>query len=35
MEYLSGIYSAMQGDTSSQPETYRGYLQQMNMELEE
>jgi hypothetical protein len=26
MEYLSGIYSAMQGDTSSQPETYRGLL---------
>ena len=26
IEYLSGIYSSMQGDTSSQPETYRGLL---------
>jgi hypothetical protein len=26
MEYLAGIYSAMQGDTSSQHETYRGML---------
>ena len=26
MEYLAGIYGAMQGDTSSQHETYRGML---------
>jgi hypothetical protein len=26
MEYLAGIYSSMQGDTSSQHETYRGML---------
>lgn len=26
IEYMSGIYSAMQGDTSSQHETYRGML---------
>mgnify|MGYP003124632095 CR=1 FL=1 len=26
MEYLAGIYSAMQGDTGSQHETYRGML---------
>ena len=26
MEYLAGIYSAMQGDTESQHETYRGML---------
>ena len=26
MEYLSGVYSQMQGDTQNQPETYRGLL---------
>jgi hypothetical protein len=26
LEYLAGIYSAMQGDTSSQPDTYKGLL---------
>jgi hypothetical protein len=26
IEHLAGIYSSMQGDTSSQPETYRGLL---------
>ena len=26
MEYLAGIYGAMQGDTSSQHDTYRGML---------
>ena len=26
MEYISGVYSSMQGDTSSNPETYRGLL---------
>jgi len=26
IEYMSGVYSSMQGDTSSQPETYRGLL---------
>jgi len=27
MEYIAGVYSSMQGDTSSSPETYRGLLQ--------
>ena len=26
MEYLAGIYSSMQGDTTSQPDTYKGLL---------
>ena len=26
MEYISGVYSSMQGDTGSSPETYRGLL---------
>ena len=26
LEYLAGIYSAMQGDTTSQPDTYKGML---------
>ena len=26
LEYLAGIYSAMQGDTSTQPDTYKGLL---------
>lgn len=26
LEYLAGIYSSMQGDTSSQPDTYKGLL---------
>jgi hypothetical protein len=27
MEYIAGVYSSMQGDTRSTPETYRGLLQ--------
>jgi len=27
MEYVAGVYSSMQGDTSAGPETYRGLLQ--------